>query len=520
MKLFRSPDPLVTSRSALSRKRLFVPSDARTWVFLIVALGLLLRLIPFLRVPSVWHDEAALLINVVRLQCHQMFGGLLEHVGAPPLFLIAERGMLHLFGDGIVSLRLIPFLAGCGSLIVVAHLAWRIVPKSAAPWAVALFAISDRLLWHSVEAKPYAVDVFVAALLIEFFLLTRHLPLLKQVLAAAPIMPVMVWFSYPSCFFVGAWFFVQFPALLRSRSGRDWLICVALAVAVIASFAALALGPIHAQRDDELNKCWVETFADWQKPWTVPPWIVVNTLGLFSYSIGPNGWMLAPTIVLGSLYLWRMGQRSLLAMLTLPIALACFAGMIGKYPYGDSRVCIYVAPIVCLLVGAGIPGTVEWLRRRTRWAVIAFWIVLSVPVGYSVFHIIVPWPRADNNAACDYVLANWQSGDAVSFNQWEGQYYFRHQASAWFDPAMPNTDLPKRVWCVAISQELSEREALVSSIAPGRSVVERRDFRWSVVPNTWRTDDTGYLLVERREYRFVTVALFERPSTTSGPAIP
>ena len=79
---------------------------------LLVGLGIALRLYHLLRMPSVWHDEAALLINVLRLDFQQMLGKLLCHEAAPPLFAMSERVMLLLFGDGIVALRMLPFLAG------------------------------------------------------------------------------------------------------------------------------------------------------------------------------------------------------------------------------------------------------------------------------------------------------------------------------------------------------------------------------------------------------------------------
>ena len=103
------------------------------------------------------------------------------------------------------------------------------------------------MLWHTVEAKPYAFDVLIAAVVAFGYVRTRHWPMWKQCLIAMPIAPVMLWLSFPACFVVGGWFVGQLPALLRSRSWRDWTAALVLAAAVAGSFLALALGPVRAQ---------------------------------------------------------------------------------------------------------------------------------------------------------------------------------------------------------------------------------------------------------------------------------
>src|SRR5687767_7588266 len=125
--------------------------DAWRWAF--VALGVLLRLFHWLRDPAAWQDECALILNVLNLDFADYFGRLLHHQAAPPLFLVLERAVLLAFGDSTVALRVPLVLAGCASVLVFSDLTRRVLPAGAAVLAVALFAVSDRLLFHACEVK-------------------------------------------------------------------------------------------------------------------------------------------------------------------------------------------------------------------------------------------------------------------------------------------------------------------------------------------------------------------------------
>ena len=64
-------------------------------------LGLCLRGWHYLANPSVWHDEAALALNVLGKSFHDLLGPLYFAEAAPPLFLWAEKSISHFLGDGL-----------------------------------------------------------------------------------------------------------------------------------------------------------------------------------------------------------------------------------------------------------------------------------------------------------------------------------------------------------------------------------------------------------------------------------
>src|SRR5207248_11360339 len=89
-----------------------------SWTSGVLALGLGLRLYHFLRDPSLWHDEAALVLNVLDKGFLDLLGPLSFAEAAPPLFLWIEKAAALFLGDGAYALRLFPLLASCAVLLL------------------------------------------------------------------------------------------------------------------------------------------------------------------------------------------------------------------------------------------------------------------------------------------------------------------------------------------------------------------------------------------------------------------
>ena len=94
------------------------PIGSRKSLIFVTAVGIALRLFHYLRDPSVWHDEAALVVNVLNLNFAQLLGPLMWHEASPPLFLWLERAVTLVLGDSTYALRLIPVLASCVSVVL------------------------------------------------------------------------------------------------------------------------------------------------------------------------------------------------------------------------------------------------------------------------------------------------------------------------------------------------------------------------------------------------------------------
>jgi hypothetical protein len=397
----------------------------------VVALGLGLRLYHFLRDPSMWHDEAALVLNVLGKSFGELLGPLDFAEAAPPLFLWLEKVVALILGDGTYALRLIPFLASGASLVLMVPVARRLLRPQAVPWALLLFACSDRLLWHACEAKPYAVDVFVATALLAIYQAMRNWPFRHQLLVYMPLAPLVIFLSYPGCFLCGALLVVLLPAAWRTGRWRDRLAYALLALVVFGAFALLYAGPVRSQRCVALDRCWEHAFPAWGRPWAMPVRTVASTLDIVRYCCGPTGHVLAVAALAGALLLWRRGERASLAVLLLPILLTLVAALFHAYPYGGARVLAYAAPALALLIGEGLSPVLirSWTPKpvAVSLAVLVLSLLLA-PVAQAAYRAVFPWPRADCAGAAAYVLSQRRTNERVLANHWEYAYYFRHLA--------------------------------------------------------------------------------------------
>ena len=452
-----------------------------SWVTAALLLGLGLRSFHYLRGAPIWHDEAAMIVNVLDKNFAELLGPLRFHNPTPPLFLWLEKTVCLLCGDGELSLRLVPFLASCAALFLMVPVARNLLAPPAAAWAVLLFACSEQLSWHACEAKPYAADLLVAMIVLALFCRANPLPLGRMLLVLGLLAPVLIFLSYPACFVYGGALAALLPAV--RREGRAWAWGGLTAVGIVAAgcFLALMLGPVRAQRDDALVSCWTNCFPDWSRPWSVPMWTVLSTFEVGRYSCKPLGQGLIVLAVGGAVLLWKQGQRAPVVALVVPMALALLAAFAHRYPYGGVRVMVFAAPAVLLLSAAAIPPSLVWLNARNRLAAAALVLFLLMPVGVSLLLVFVPWPTADTASAADFVQAHRQADDPVTGNDWTHLYYFRRLGPSFHWPEDDPVHPDARVWVVFTEEAPPETRwvGAANMAPPGWHVVERFDSQFT-----------------------------------------
>jgi hypothetical protein len=455
-----------------------------------------MRSLHYWRDPAMWHDEAALVVNVLDKGFLQLLGALKYAEAAPPLFLWIERAVVLGLGDGTYALRLVPYLAGCVTVVLAWVAVRRVLDPQAALWAVLLLACSDRLLWHSCEAKPYAVDAMVAMGIISLYLISHSWSMNRRILAFAALAPLVVWLTYPGCFLYGAVLLVLLPEVWKERRRSTLGLYIGFSLIVMVSFLALYLGPISAQRHASMDSCWVQAFPDWSRLWLLPWWFVASTVEVVDYGLRPIGGVLAGVALVGGVHLWRHGRRDLVVLMVTPILLAALAAMLHAYPYTGARVMIYALPGIAILTAAGVRPVMTWLEtppmsRKKGWLVAGraakgvLLIPLLAPLVWSLYRTAIPWPRADTAAASAYVLAERRGEDPVVANHWEYDYYFRRLETAYqpLDGSEYQEPQSGRVWLVVTGQTAQQRSEIVRGFLEKRwQVATQRDFiRTSVV---------------------------------------
>ncbi|HTU23300.1 MAG TPA: hypothetical protein VMG10_35020 [Gemmataceae bacterium] len=446
-------------------------APTRRWlILLLLILGLGLRAYHYLRDRAVWHDEAGLLLTVSARDYHDLFRGRLDyHQAAPPLYLCLLKTISLTLGDSSRALRLPSFLASCAALLLFVTVARRLLTPQALPWAVLLFAVSEQLLWHASEAKVYSVDVLAAVVVLAVPCWDRLASLRRQLLAYTLLTPVLLLSSYPACFLCTGLLLVYLPDVWMRKQGRIWLSYGVLAATTAACLVWVVLVPARSQHDAALHSCWVASMPRWERPWTVPGWLLLSPMEVCRYCCKPLGQVLVLFAVPGALLLCRAGERTMVRLMVAPILLALAAACLHVYPFGGARVMAYAAPAILLLAAAGVPLVLAWLRTRSRPACMGLIGLLLVPATSSLAQILHPWSEADIPRAVAFVQSQRREKDLILGNDVAQQYYFRHVGSAFhlLDESPLPSPTSDRLWIVMTAAlPRSEREWLASHLAP------------------------------------------------------
>jgi hypothetical protein len=404
----------------------------RRWIWLLICLvllGAVFRSAQYASNRSYWHDEAFLVLNIFQKDAGALMGPLNaapeSPQAAPPLFLLAQRGIYRGLGGSEFAMRLIPLVLGIASLILFALLAWRWLGPPAAAFAVGLFACSDRLIWHAVEAKQYSGDVFFAVLLLWLALRRADAPAWRRLWTCSIVATGAMWMSHPVVFVFAGISLSLLPGFPQWRRLGKWLMGN---VPAVGSFIALYLLSIRMQESVTLNDYWAERFLNWGLPLHWPYWLASQTLKLFDYPYTNWGWLLLLLCILACFRSRRPGRRELVLLFS-PILLVLAAAMAHRYPFGGHRLTVFLAPALFLGAGWGVDALLQWRAAHPKPVAVALilcGVAIAFGLGVAAFHLVKPRTRDHLRPAIAFAHRHYQPGDGlVVLNRAEFLCYWR-----------------------------------------------------------------------------------------------
>ena len=401
----------------------------------LIVLGIALRLRGYFSGRSLWTDEATLALNIAT----RSFAGLAQpldyHQTAPLGYLWAARAATGLFGVSEPSLRLVALLAGCGLLFVILGLGRRLAGRRAGLAVLALTALSPALVYYSAEAKPYASDALVTALLL--WAATAALgrkPDARSTAALALAGAAAVWCSAPAILVLSALGAVLVATGLRSRS-RPRLVQAAVAGAAwVTSFAGAWL-VVYRQASESayMRDYWDGAFLSLASARALARSLKESSEVVWSLFVAAPSSALRPRVELALLAALalavaglavagferiRRTHRSAAAwIVAAPVLVAAAASLADLYPVA-TRLVLFLVPPLLLLVGAGMVSAARLLAPRSPEAGVvvlaaAFGVVGLDPGGQrSVSSVrwteareVIEAIRSDTSAAPVYVYA-------------------------------------------------------------------------------------------------------------------
>lgn len=351
---------------------------------LIVTLGVAARLRQFVFNRSLWLDEAAVAVNIVG----RNFGGLLrplEYLQVAPIgFLWTEKVLVSIIGNTDLVLRIGPLVAGLLALVLMAKLAepmstlLEIVPGGL---ALALFALSGRLIYYSSEVKQYSLDVLLAVTLL---ILARRCWQAESKAAdfgrLGCAAAVSVWFSHPAIFVIcGILASLGISRLLAKDWRGLWLVAGGT-VATLASFGLVYLTVLRNAADPMLTQFWQFAFAP-LPPWAYLPWYSRNFLAALGEPAGLWPHYLAGALILTGYVRILVQKWELAAGLAVSVLAAIAASALQKYPL-NGRLLLFGLPVAYLLVGGGLRAIQGVLSRLNRPVALGFSILVAAVLLY------------------------------------------------------------------------------------------------------------------------------------------
>jgi len=324
------------SLPATHRRAVDWSRHARRWTGILLAVGVVWRLIRYGLAFPLWGDEAGLMLSVVQRRGYAELLRPLEYVQVAPLgFLAAQFAVVRQWGTSEYALRAFPLVTGLAALLLFARLAWLTLPPLGAVSALGVLTASHYVTRYSLDVKPYGSDLMVSALLLLLAVRwswepeRRRWPVLLIL-----VTPIALALSYPGVFVAGAVALGLVPILRRRARPGDWVLFTTYVAVVTLSFAGLMTLSAAAQYGRVrgfMVAYWSRGFPP-ADPLRLLVWLLdVHTAEMMSYPLGGKNGASAVTALLclvGIRQLLTRGQADLLRLLGGTFALTLVAAAI------------------------------------------------------------------------------------------------------------------------------------------------------------------------------------------------
>jgi len=399
----------------LQNNAFWAPSREALCFWLLFGLGSLFRLRQYLAYLSFWNDEAALALNLSTRGFAELLHPLTHGQVAPIAFCWIEKVSMLLFGPGELGLRLLPLLAGIGSLPLIYLLGRRTLGARAGLICLGLLAVNGEAIRYAAELKPYSLDLLLALvfLLLGWRSLYRELRP-PDILVLGVGGGVAVWLSFPVIFVLATLGSLRALTTTSRHRGREVATLAVIGGVWIVSFGLQWYFLGRNAVDPALLEYWSAyfmplppaSFADLQ-------WFGERFLKIFRDPLGmsPRDLVVAVFLV-GCVFLYRK-RLPLLLLLLMPLSFNLLASGLKKYPFGD-RLLLYALPSFLMPI-AGLVS--EFWSRPKPWLKLVGIAILGVtlckPAIQASQNLVTPRKREEMRAVLASLSRHRHAVDAI-----------------------------------------------------------------------------------------------------------
>lgn len=190
-------------------------------LYMIIALGLVSHVMPYVFHRSLWIDEARLASSIVTRSLGTLTASPLDAGQSAPVgYLYMVKILTMVFGTGETALRLWSLLSFFGCAAVFCQILRKIIGTDRWLFYTAIFVVLPNYIYYGNELKQYMSDCFFVLLAIFLYGLYRKEKLNLRQLSAA--YAVLIWFSFAAVFFAaGGMILICMGILIRAFREKE-----------------------------------------------------------------------------------------------------------------------------------------------------------------------------------------------------------------------------------------------------------------------------------------------------------
>jgi hypothetical protein len=416
-------------------------SNKLPWIIILIGIGL--RLIRYLHNPSLWFDEANIAIDIIRRPLFDLINPSPDYTQTHPFgFYALVKLIIQMLDNSEYALRLVPLLFSIVSLILFFRLAKEYLSPGAIPIGLGLFALSDPLIYQSSNLKPYSGDVAFALiiLLLSVRMSSENLNIFRIILYGF-IGTIAIWCSTPSIFILTG---VGVVLFMSSLYCKDWrkvsgivIICIIWALNFVVYFFLYTHNLLKA-----INSTFgMDTFMQMEKSIIpLPPrsindlkWYVETFFNTFDYPLGFTLKGIAVLLFLSGCIILYKKRKQVIFILLSPAILAIIATALQKYAL-RGRLLFFIVPSMLLLIAEGTETIRSGLKKLSRAiGVLLLVLLFFYPVITSAYRMKKPLFKENIKPVLSYIQENWHDGDVI-YVHYYAQYPFLYYVQYYPQP--------------------------------------------------------------------------------------
>lgn len=373
----------------------------------IISVGIALRLFHFYKNRSLWYDESHIALNLI----YKNFIGLTQQPlyydqHAPIGFLWISEAFTRILGFNEYALRLFPLLCGIASLICFYYVLRYIFTAVGINVALTCLAFGHPLIYHSVEAKQYEVELLVTILAFWSYFYFNDKLTIKNALIWGIIGGILIWFAHSVVFILASIGLILFLRAYK-EGNHKFSLCLMIVfglwgVNLLLDYVYfLSVGTEmkwlreHWERQDAFMPFPIKNLTDFT-------WFIKIFFKALDYPLGVN-WQFIPTqnklirfsllgfcfFILGMISLLAKEKKLFYLFLT-PLLLLLIASALRKYPVLE-RLLVFAAPIFIIVIGYGAQTFYQKSKSYSKILALAVILIFVIsPVFNSINHLLHP----------------------------------------------------------------------------------------------------------------------------------